>query len=387
MKVLLLAPQPFYQPHETLIAVDLLLRGLSELGHDVTLLCFSEGEDRTYEGATLRRCKAPFGIRNLQPGISLSKLICDAPFFRTALRLTRSWKPDIIHAVEEAGFMATTISKRTGVPFIYDMDSSIPMRMAEKNPLWKLPAPLLRAIETRALRTAAAVAPVCPALADRAAQSGSRNIHLLQDISLLDPDIVPPIPLEPPLPASGDPVVMYIGHLEKHAGVDLLLESAARVRKSGTNFQLVLVGGRDKESDQRREQAQSLGIDDQVLFVGPRPVGMLEALCRQADILVSPRIRGITTPMKLYSYLDSGCAVLATDLPTHTQVVTADHVMLAPPRAREFGEALRSLLKAPALRSRLAARARSLVQSDYTWPAYQKNLQRLYASLPHGNRS
>ena len=40
-----------------------------------------------------------------------------------------------------------------------------------------------------------------------------------------------------------------------------------------------------------------------------------------ADVLVSPRLKGLNTPMKIYSYLDSGSAVLATRLRTHTQVL------------------------------------------------------------------
>ena len=57
---------------------------------------------------------------------------------------------------------------------------------------------------------------------------------------------------------------------------------------------------------------------------------MLASLLAQADVLVSPRTRGNNTPMKIYSYLDAGRAVLATDLPTHTQVLTPECARLAP---------------------------------------------------------
>ena len=41
---------------------------------------------------------------------------------------------------------------------------------------------------------------------------------------------------------------------------------------------------------------------------------MMGVLMAQADVLISPRIKGVNTPMKIYSYLDSGRCVLATDL-------------------------------------------------------------------------
>ena len=43
-----------------------------------------------------------------------------------------------------------------------------------------------------------------------------------------------------------------------------------------------------------------------------------------ADILRPPRIRGTNTPLKIYSYLRSGKPIVATNLLTHTQVLTPE---------------------------------------------------------------
>ncbi len=59
----------------------------------------------------------------------------------------------------------------------------------------------------------------------------------------------------------------------------------------------------------------------------------------QADILVSPRIKGTNTPMKIYSYLQSGKPILATDMPTHTQVLSRTTAMLADPSPDKFADA------------------------------------------------
>ena len=50
-------------------------------------------------------------------------------------------------------------------------------------------------------------------------------------------------------------------------------------------------------------------------------------------MLVSPRLKGLNTPMKIYSYLDSGSAVLATRLRTHTQVLDDRLAYLVDPGA------------------------------------------------------
>lgn len=70
-------------------------------------------------------------------------------------------------------------------------------------------------------------------------------------------------------------------------------------------------------------------------FLGAQPVALLSAVyLAQADILVSPRSKGSNTPMKLYSYLASGKPILATNLWTHTQVLTAASAVLTEPRPR-----------------------------------------------------
>jgi hypothetical protein len=37
----------------------------------------------------------------------------------------------------------------------------------------------------------------------------------------------------------------------------------------------------------------------QVHFLGPRPISTLDGLFRRADVLVSPRLKGLNTPMKM----------------------------------------------------------------------------------------
>ncbi len=73
-----------------------------------------------------------------------------------------------------------------------------------------------------------------------------------------------------------------------------------------------------------------MGIASHVYFCGSRPLQELGHYLNQANILLTPRIQGNNTPMKLYSYLGSGKAVLATDLLAHTQVHTSEFSCLVP---------------------------------------------------------
>jgi glycosyltransferase involved in cell wall biosynthesis len=82
--------------------------------------------------------------------------------------------------------------------------------------------------------------------------------------------------------------------------------------------------------------------------------------------------------------MDSGAAIVATKLPTHTQVLTRDEAALAEPNPQEFAAELTRLLGDAAERKRLAASARELVRRKYSWPAFRATVHRLMASLEAG---
>src|SRR5262245_20710248 len=103
-----------------------------------------------------------------------------------------------------------------------------------------------------------------------------------------------------------DLLMMYVGKLECYQGIDLLLESFALVCKKTERLDLVVIGGALVDIQKYREKAGSLSIDRKVHFLGPKPVESLAEYLSQADILVSPRIKGVNTPLKIYSYLSSG---------------------------------------------------------------------------------
>ena len=76
MKILLIAPQPFFEERGTPIAVDLMLKALSERGDEVDLLTFHVGADRRHPGVTVTRSRPPFAPGAIPPGFSWKKACC-----------------------------------------------------------------------------------------------------------------------------------------------------------------------------------------------------------------------------------------------------------------------------------------------------------------------
>lgn len=176
-------------------------------------------------------------------------------------------------------------------------------------------------------------------------------------------------------------MVMYVGNLEGYQGIDLLIDAFHLVCEQNATAHLVIIGGSDTHIEKYRAQAADRGLSDRVHFAGPRPVEDLGAYLRQADILVSPRIRGANTPMKIYSYLDSGRPVVATRKRTHTQVLDDEIAMLADPAPDAMAKAMQRLLRDEELRDRLATNARQRVAEEYSPEAFRRKLTGFYETL------
>jgi glycosyltransferase involved in cell wall biosynthesis len=391
MRVLFLAPQPFYQERGTPIAVKIALEtlakklALTERAESVIdVLCYAEGEDVSIPGVSIHRTPSPQCLRGIRPGISLKKLLCDVIFLFSTLALVikaRKRQYTVIHAVEESVFIAWLVRQVWGIPYIYDMDSSLSLQVTEKW-WWSKPLyPIMNFLEGIAVRGSVAVAPVCDALSAIAARHGSPHTVMLRDVSLL------------PLSSERDdcrdrtlglnvrneqPVILYVGNLEFYQGIDLLVEAFALVRNHPSQPHLVIVGGTPDSIEKYQAKAVHLGCDSTVSFLGPRPVSQLKDCLAAADIVVSPRVKGNNTPMKIYSYLHSGKALLATDLSTHRQVLDEEIAVLAPANAVGFADGIRILLDRPDVRKSIGENARQRAEALYTLSAFENQLTALY---------
>lgn len=382
MRILLIAPHPFYQDRGTPIAVDMLLQVLAAEGHRVDVCTFPEGENHRYPGVTIYRAN-PWGrVGNVRPGFSLKKLYTDLFLFFLARRLCRRNDYDVLHTIEEAGFFGWFLKARYGIPYVYDMDSVLSDQLIESRP-WMAPLRrLFEAMENKVVAGACVLAPMCEALADRVEAHRNSEVVVLKDASLLQDDAAgddEPEDLRKEIGISG-PVVMYIGNLEPYQGIELLVKAFAHALET-TEGTLVIIGGKPAHIRQYRELARELGVADHVHLIGPRPVSRLAEYLRQADVLVSPRTRGNNTPMKIYSYLHSGVVLLATDLPTHTQVLNEEIAELAEPEPEPFGRALAGLLADRELRRDKGRNAAVYANREHSLESFRSSVRELYSKV------
>lgn len=378
MEILLLAPHPFYSERGSPIAVAKLLEVLSQRGERVDVLTYNGGEDVDLEHVTIFRTADIPGLRMVRPGFSWKKIVADLLMMVEAVRMIRRKKYDFVHAVEEAAYIALLIKAFFKIPYVYDMDSSLAEQMVEQIPLLEVVEPILRFFERIAVRHAAAVLPVCPTLAREIKPYARGRVMVLHDFSLLRENGPVDLTDIAELNGNGHSLMMYVGNLQRYQGIDLLLKSLAVAVKKSPELSLVIIGGGLVKIRKYRSMAEGLGIGSNVHLLGPKPLDHLSAYLDQADVVVSPRTKGSATPMKIYSYLDTGKPMLATRLPTHTQIVGPEEAMLADPNPDAFGKAMLRLAGDRKLRIRIGRNGKRLVNRQFPYSAFLATVNEIF---------
>jgi glycosyltransferase involved in cell wall biosynthesis len=152
--------------------------------------------------------------------------------------------------------------------------------------------------------------------------------------------------------------LVNVGRLDREKGLSYLVRAVARVRASGRDVELSLVGRGDSGCQAELENlAADLRLSDAISFVGPVPHGprLLEHYDR-ADLFVAPSIvEG--TPKAILEAFARGLPVLATLVGGFPDVVTSEVGTLVPARdSGALADRISSLYDDPELLAKMSAR-------------------------------
>ena len=387
----MLAPEPFFEPRGTPFSEYHRIKALGELGHQVDLVTYPLGRDVALPNLRIFRCGRPPFVRRVRVGPSLTKVVLDAALAAKAMAVVRTTRYDAVHSHEEAGLLGVWLARKRGIPHLYDMHSSLPQQLANFRYTSSRGAQrLFERAETAMIGGSRVVITICQELQDAVIEAGAgARSFLIENVmggDVVDAGAVSAAPAEIRARYGIDvaqPLVLYTGTLEPYQGIDLLIDASIRLTHTNPQARILVVGGEPRQVDETRERAQ--GRADNVVFAGQRPAVEIPAFVAAADVLVSPRIAGTNTPLKIYSYLRSGRPIVATRLRTHTQVLDDETALLVSPDPASFAEAVGLVLDKPDLGGRLAEAAKRLAATRYSRESYLAKTGAAYERLLHAS--
>jgi glycosyltransferase involved in cell wall biosynthesis len=240
-------------------------------------------------------------------------------------------------------------------------------------------------LEARTIDGADAVITICPELyayvKERFPQKFNLLIENVADNSLVFGSRVETNAIRQQLKTNGEAVILYAGTFEPYQGIDLLIQSSAKVIANNKHVRFVLVGGKPEQVNQYKKMVSELNLDDHFLFTGSVQPEEVPAYIEACDVLVSPRVAGNNTPLKIYSYLRSGKPIVATNHITHTQVLDRDVAVLTECEPAAFSDGVLAVLNDANYRTRLATNAQRLAEEKYSYEAYLRKTKSVYEFL------
>jgi glycosyltransferase involved in cell wall biosynthesis len=398
MKALIVAPQPFFTPRGTPFSVYYRTLITSELGIKVDLLAYGEGVDIDIPGVNIIRIPRFGFLGPIKVGPSYPKLVLDIFMLVRTVWLLLINRYDFVHAHEEAVFFCRFLKPFFRFKLIYDMHSSLPQQLANfqftqsKFITW-----IFKKLEDSSLRAADAVITICPDLANYANSiiTDKTGKHILIENSIFeqvklqsqDADLnagllneTQTVKLNQIL-ALRKRLVVYAGTLEPYQGIDILIQAFRRVAAKDPGAFLIVVGGNSAQVEQYSKLAASIGVDSHVLFTGRLPQHLAKLYSSHAKVLVSPRVSGTNTPLKIYEQIASGIPLVATRIHSHTQVLNDDVAILVEPEPLDMARGILSAIGSDGYGERIAENARHLYENCYSRRVYEKKMKKLFARL------
>jgi glycosyltransferase involved in cell wall biosynthesis len=382
--VLLIAPQPFFTPAGTPLNVLQMCRALTELGHEIELLTLPMGETRALPGVTYRRVARVPTLETVPIGFSPAKSVYNLLLALALVRRLRARRFAAVHAIEESAFFAMPIARFFGTPGIMDLDSDLCYQLREnRSRLARLLAEPARRMRRHALRRSTCALTVARALSDLVAkESPDTPVFEIRDIPgdavLRPPDPQAMATIREELGLEDRRLVVFTGNFDRRQGTELLVAAMAEVSGRCPDALLLLVGGDPEQVTAMRELAAAQGVAGSVRAIGKRPLEQMPEFMGLADVLVSPRLEPLVTPLKIYAYMASGRPVVATDFPTHTDVLDRTAARLVPPTAAGLADGILAVLEDPASGAVLGRNARAIVERNHTYAAFRTQMGALY---------
>ncbi len=300
------------------------------------------------------------------------------------VRICRSWRPDIVHHVAMKPVIYGSIAARaTRVPGVVNALAGMGFLFIARGRR----ARLARALVARAFRLLfrapnSRVLLQNPDDRDLLVRTG---VVAAERVALIRGSGVDPARFRPG-PEPGPPVVVLLAsRMLWDKGVGEFVAAAGRLRRAGCTARFVLVGGTDCENPaaippERLAAWQRQGV---VEWWGRRD-DMPEVFA-QAHVACLPSYReGL--PKVLLEAAACGLPLVATDVPGCREIVRQGETgLLVPPRDPDgLASALLRLVDDRELRRSLGARARAVVEAEFTIDRIAAQTLRLYAGLLPG---
>ena len=386
MKILILAPEPFFSLRGSSIRLCHTMRALAEAGHKVELLCYPRGEHTEISGVQVFRVPSCPGLGLFAGRDMWCKFFMNAYMLLAAGRRLMRGGYDVVHVVQSSTWFAGCLKWIFRIKLVCDIYGPLRETLRDTTSILSRPfLPWKEALSRKTLRAADLIIARSAGMAISLGKDFSKvHIAQIEDAPLaasFQSDLEGADAFRKKYDVGHVPVILYAGGFDSAQGVDMFLRAAPRIRKGFPDVCFLLVGGLADQVAKMRKLAESLDILDNCLFTGKRPMSEVPAYMTAASVLVSPHLRTPYPVSKIFTYMQSGKPIVATRVAAHTEVLDETCAILVAQQADALAEGVLRALREPLLSKALGVEAMSRVAAQYGVSSFKHKLRVAYQAI------
>ncbi len=357
---------------------------LGRRGHDVHVATYHLGDTETNPHYTVHRIRDVPSYQQTAPGPNWRKLLLLDPRLQALVySLTRSLRPDVIHAHHFEGLLVSLPARyRRKVPLVFDAHVLLDGELE----YYEMGMP--GALRRRAART---LDWLLPRAADHVISISDEISQRLDTDYGMSPGSVTVVPngVEPQFfegrrdafPRDGHKRIVFAGNLAKYQGIEYLLQAFTHVQQARRDARLVMVT--ESPTDEIAAQASALGLLDAIEFL-PAELARLPSQLASADVLVNPRTICPGVPMKLLNYMAAGAPIVTFAGSSRYLVHGLSGVVVPNENVRSFADGILGLLADPANAERVGREAQAFARKSLSWGASAAMIEQVYDRVTGG---
>ena len=363
-----------------------LSSGLRRLGHEVIAI------DRRRKPAHGDSGSAGSASRSRGWRARLAPYLHEAAAIRRALgnirreqAILEEHRPDVLLTRYSLHQVSSLIAaRRLGLPIVFEVNAPAAYEYRRYLPQYKLLPGLGDRVEEWAFRRADGMFVVSSVLKRHFVERGVPAERIAVVPNGADPDVFRPDVSDAGARGTfgGDDVVIgFVGSFSSFHGIEVLKQVVAGLCPREPRARFLFVGEGTRSHD-LREFCRASGYEDRVRFTGHVAREHVPALMAATDILVAPYSQEpffYFSPIKLFEYMACGRAIVATRIGQIGDVIEDGRtgLLYEPDDTDGMIAKLSTLIRDQELRSAMGRRARSAVETDYSWTASARKVAAL----------
>lgn len=347
-------------------AVHGLCRALVARGHDVSV--FTTNVDGRRESAVpVGEDVSLDGVRVRYFPSELRRLYFSRGLKRALAAEVKAFDAVHLHSVFLwPTYAAARAAAAANVPYVISPRGMLVPELIRERSRW-MKTVWLRMFERRTFASAAAIH-----LTSRREEDDVRRTGMPLPHPFIVPNGIDAVP-RPAVPR-GDQTVLYFGRISWKKRIDALIDALAQLPEAR-----LLIAGNDDEglTAKLRERARLAGVGDRVTFAGAIGPAAKWELLASAAMLVLPSISENFGNVVLEAMMMETPVVLSEGVGLAEDVRSAGAGIVT----ADFAGAIRTFLGDAVLRAEMGRNGRSLVESQFTWPAVAARMEEAYCSI------